>query len=152
MKKLTTTIFLALALFSSSAFGFQLSFSKNHDGSLTIQHTAQDWAYVDSANTYKLYIHKDVIGRKGDEVNFHSITEFNTYEEYSGLPYKIKRIYTHGVMSCQSSALMIFVDMYTDLENTIRFSSSYQIGEFLVDMNETSLRKQITFMICGDSI
>jgi len=152
MKKLTTTIFFALALFSSSAFGFQLSFKKNPDGSQTIQHTAQDWVYVDSANTYKVYIHKDVIGRKSDQVNFHSITEFNTYEEYSGLPYKIKRIYTHGVMSCQSSALMIFVDMYTDLGNTIRFSSSYQIGEFLVDMNETSLRKQITYMICGDSI
>lgn len=152
MKKLASMLFFTIATITSSAFGFQLSFYDNPDGTRTIQHNAQDWVYVDSASVYKVYIPKDVIGRKGDEVNFHSITEFNTYEEYSGLPYKIKRIYTHGVISCQRSALMIFVDMYTDLENTIRFSSSYQNGEFIVDMNETSLRKQITYMICGDSI
>jgi hypothetical protein len=152
MKNLSSVLFFTIVLLTSNAFGFQLNFTNNPDGSQTIQHIAQDWVYVDSGGSYKVYIHKDVIGRKGDNVNFHSITEFNTYEEYSGLPYKIKRIYTHGVISCQRSALMIFVDMYTDLENTIRFSSLYQNGEFLVDMNETSLRKQITYMVCGDSI
>jgi len=152
MKNIATVIWFTVAFFTSNAFGFQLSFTNNSDGTITIHYESQDWVYVDSHNNFKMYIDRDTIGRKGDEVNFHSITEFNTYKEYSGLPHKIKRIYTHGVISCKRSLLMILSDIYTDSENTIRFSVPYQSGEFIVDMNETSLRKQITYMVCGDSI
>lgn len=152
MKNFVNALVFSLLLVATSSFGYQLSITNNSDGTRVIKHDSEEWVYVDSSKSYKLYVEKSTIGHKGDEVEFHSVTEFNTFEEYNGLPYKIKRIYTYGVMSCSRSMLMIFVDMYTDLENTIRFSSSFQNGEFAVDMNETGLRKQIKYMVCGDTV
>ena len=152
MYNLTKSIILSLALLATSAFGYELGVINNSDGSRGIIHNPDEWVYAELGSSYKVYIEKSMIGHKGDEVDFHSVTEFNTFEEYKGLPYKIKRIYTYGVMSCKRSMLMIFVDMYTDLENTIRFSSAYQNGSYIVDMNETELRKQIKYMVCGDTI
>lgn len=151
MKKL---IFLLTLTLATSAFAFQLSITNNPDGTRVINHKDSEWVTAAHSTNYHVLVDADTVGtgKRNELTEFHSVTVFKTPEEYSGFPYKIKSIYTYGVMSCKRSSLMILVDLYVDSDGIIRYTQSHQQGEYVVDMNDIKMRRDILGTICGDAI
>lgn len=151
MKKILLA--LLIGVFSvSQVFGFSLSIADHPDGTRVIAHNADDWVSIGSTDVYSVLVEKGTISSKKAIVEFHSITEFHNLEEYKGFPYKIKRIYTYGALSCTGSNLMILVDLYVDSDNAIRYSQPYDQGSFVVNMTDTKIKQNIVGAVCGDSI
>ena len=151
MKKVLLALFIS-ALSVSNVFGFTLNITDHPDGTRVINHNSENWVKTGSTDTYSVLVEKGIIGSKKPLVDFHSITEFNTYAEYEGFPYKIKRIYTYGALSCTNNSLMIVVDLYVDSDNIIRYTQAYQQGTYVVDMTDTKIKQNISGAVCGDTI
>jgi hypothetical protein len=151
MKKLAILLTFLLA---SSAHGFQLSITDKPDGTRVVNHNDSDWVKTSRADKYSVLVDVDSAGagKKKQVVEFHSMTLFDQPEEYKGFPYKIKRIYTYGAMSCAQSSLMILVDLYVDSDNVIRYTQAHQTGSYIVQMDDTRVRKEILSTVCGDTI
>ena len=151
MKKAFLALFFN-ALFVSSVFGFTISITNHPDGTRVINHNSDDWVKTGATDTYSVLVERGIVGSKKANVDFHSITEFNSPEQYDGFPYKIKRIYTYGVMSCSNNSLMILVDLYADSDSIIRYTQAYQQGDYMVNMTDTKIKQNITGAVCGDTI
>ena len=151
MKKAFLALFFS-ALFVSSAFGFTISITDHADGTRVVNHNSDDWVKTGSTDTYSVLVERGIVGSKKANVDFHSVTEFNSLAEYDGFPYKIKRIYTYGVMTCSNNILMILVDIYVDSDSIIRYTQAYQQGNYVVNMTDTKIKQNITGAVCGDTI
>lgn len=151
MKKAFLALFFS-ALSVSNAFGFTLSITDYADGTRVINHNSDNWVKAGSTDTYSVLVEKEIIGSKKPMVDFHSVTEFNNLAEYDGFPYKIKRIYTYGALSCSDNRLMILVDLYVDSDSIIRYTQAYQQGTYVVDMTDTKIKQNISGAVCGDTI
>ena len=152
MKTIYAAVFLLFALISQQVLSYQLSFTDNQDGTRVIYNDPKDWYYVDSINNYSVFVEKGLVGSKKREVEYHSLVQFNDPREFSGLPFKIKRIYTFGVMSCEQSKLMILVELYVDENDVVRITQPHDPGTFIVDMSGQSIRGEITKVVCGDTV
>lgn len=151
MKKAFLALFFS-AFFVSNTFGLELSITDLPTGDRVVNHNPDQWVKVTSAETYDVLIDKGIIGAKKSLVEFHSVTEFKGLQEYKGFPFKIKRIYTYGVMGCSNSSLMILVDIYADIDNMVRYTQSHRQGEYVVNMTDARIRRDIFGAVCGDSI
>ena len=151
MKKLALLLTFLLA---SSAHGFQLDIVDQPDGTRVINYNPKEWIYSARDQRYKVFVDKDSVGagKKTQIVEFHSMTLFDELEEYAGFPYKIKRIYTYGAMSCSQSSLMILVDLYVDSDNVIRYTQAHPKGSLIIEMTDTKIRNEILGTVCGDRI
>lgn len=144
-----------VALFiSSSAFAvIDLQADNNPDGSRTIIHNSEEWQFVVKAATYKVFVDKSIVNTKTKEVEFHSVTEFDGVQEYPNFPYKIKRIYSHGVLSCGEARLYLLADLFTDVDNVIRYSQSHDFGTYVTSLDvPKSIAKDVYDVVCGDTI
>lgn len=151
MKKAFLALFLS-ALFISNAFGFTLSITDLPDGTRVINHNSDNWIKAGSTDVYSVLVEKGIVGSKKPIVEFHSVTDFSKPEEYKGFPFKIKRIYTYGALSCSNNNLMILVDLYVDPDGVIRYTQAYQQGEYVVNMTDTKIKQNISGAVCGESI
>lgn len=150
--KSALSIILSLLLVASPCLAFQLNITDHADGSRSVLHNDADWLYVSSLSEFKVSVDQSVVGAKANSVEFHSVTEFMSPKESSGLPYKIKRIYSYGVMSCERSKLMLLVELYVDEQGVIRYTQSYEPGTHIVDMTGKNVRGDIRNIVCGDTI
>lgn len=151
MKKAFLALFLS-ALFISNAFGFTISITDLPDGTRVINHNPDNWIKAGSTDVYSVLVEKGIVGSKKPIVEFHSVTDFYKPEEYKGFPFKIKRIYTYGALSCSNNNLMILVDLYVDPDGVIRYTQAYQQGEYVVNMTDTKIKQNISGAVCGESI
>lgn len=151
MKKAFLALLISF-LSASNAFGFTLSITDHPDGNRVVNHNPDNWVKTGSTDIYSVLVEKGIVGSKKPIVEFHSVTDFNSPEEYQGFPYKIKRIYTYGALSCSNNNLMILVDLYVDSDSIIRYTQAYQQGEYVVNMTDTKIKQNISGAVCGDSI
>lgn len=151
MKKALLALFISIFAISN-AYAFTLNITDHPDGNRVINHNSDNWVKTGSTDTYSVFVEKGIISSKKTTVEFHSITEFNTLAEYKEFPYKIKRIYTYGALSCSDNRLMILVDLYVDSDSIIRYTQAYQQGTYVVDMTDTKIKQNISGAVCGESI
>lgn len=151
MKKALLVLLFSI-LSASNAFSYTLDITDKNNGDRVVNHNPVDWIKAGSTDTYSVFVERGIIGIKKSLVEFHSVTEFHEPAEYKGFPYKIKRIYTYGALSCSSDNLMILVDLYVDSESIIRYTQAYQKGTYVVDMTDTKIKQNISGAVCGDSV
>lgn len=144
---------IAVFVSSSASAELILEFQRNSDGSRTIIHNPQDWSFAAKTTEYSVFVDKTVVGTKQKNLEFHAVTVFNTPQEYSLFPYKINRIYSYGVLSCEEAKLYLLADFFTDSDNTIRYNQSHDFGAYVTNLNvPKSISKEIYDVVCGDTI
>lgn len=152
MKRLLIALFAVLV--SSSVFAdVTLKFKRNSDGTQTIIHQQDDWMFAVKASNYNVFVDKSIVSTKQKNVEFHAITEFDDLQEYPQLPFKIKRIYSYGVLSCEQSKLYLLADFFTDASNTIRYTQSHDFGTYVTNLDvPNSIARDVYNVVCGDTI
>lgn len=152
MKRLLIVLFTIL-ITSSALAEITLKFSQNSDGSQSIIHKQEEWLFVVKAGDYKVFVDRSLVNSKQKNVEFHAITEFNDPREYPQFPYKIKRIYSVGVLSCEQSKLYLLSDFFTDVTNTVRYTQSHEFGTYVTDLDvPNSIARDVYNVVCGDTI
>jgi hypothetical protein len=152
MKHLLVALFAVLV--SSSVYAeLTLKFNRNPDGSQTILHEPREWTFAVKASNYSVFVDKSIVGSRQKNLEFHAITEFDTPEEYPQLPYKINRIYSYGVLSCEEAKLYLLADFFADSDNVIRYNQSHDFGTYVTNLDvPKSIAKDIYDVVCGDTI
>lgn len=146
-------IALILAFTSSLASAeITLNIHTNTDGTRTINHKQDEWAFVVKASSYSVFVDKSIVSRKQKQVEFHAITEFDELQQYSEFPYEIKRIYSYGVLSCEEGKLYLLADLFTDQDNTIRYTQSHNYGSYVTNLGEHTVSRSVYDAVCGDTI
>lgn len=147
-------IALFAVLVSSSAFAdLTLEFKRNKDGTQTIIHKQEEWVFAVKASDYQVFVDRSLVNSKQKRVEFHAITEFNTAQEYSQFPFKIKRIYSYGVLSCEEAKLYLLGDFFTDVQNTVRYTQSHEFGTYVTNLDvPNSIARDVYNIVCGDTI
>lgn len=152
MKHLLIALFAVLV--SSSSFAeVTLKFKRNSDGSQTIIHNQEEWTFAVKASEYNVFVDKSVVNSRQKNVEFHAVTEFNSLQEYPQFPYKIKRIYSYGILSCEQAKLYLLGDFFTDETNTVRYTQSHDFGTYVTNLDvPNSIARDVYNVVCGDTI
>ena len=149
MKKLLAIVLLAFATITFAANEFKFHFIEENDD-YTIAYTKTDWDFVAKESTYSLYLNKGGFAESNDMLKMHSMIVFNNEVKYEQIPVPIKKIYSFGLVECDTAKLYLITDFFTDANNKIVWIQRHQMGEYITNLDiPNTPRKQVFIAVCG---
>ena len=155
MKYLLTFV-IAVAL-SANSLAKQIPFNFNiqrlDSGKEQIPYVASDWEFIGQSTNWELRVEKGAIGTNNDKVEFHSVTIYKEAYLDGSVGSLIDKIYTYGVVDCDTKILHIFNEFYTDPNKTIVYYSTHAFGSYSIELSTpNSVRHNILKAVCNKSI
>jgi len=140
---------------SANTTQYSLTFYRDQSGQLILLDDERDWKFIGSAVSWDLYIDKYMVEQIKDEYVLHGVTVYKDGQEekFDGLPFLVKKIYTHGYLVCKERILYVADQWYVTSKGVVVYSQSYKFGEFISDMNDpNTTRNKVFKLLCGDRI
>lgn len=153
MKHLFTVLLTALLSLPTFAADFELDFLTNKDGTRTIIHNPEDWALASSTAGFDLYIDKTLVKEKKPNYLLHSVTVLKPPRTFNGIEGIVERIYTNGVLVCDSSVIVLYSEFFTDKNGVIKFYNAFEPGAYVVEVaTRNTARNDVYNLLCKDSV
>jgi hypothetical protein len=153
MKHLFTVLLTALLSLPTMAGDFELDFLRNKDGTQTIIHNPEDWLLVSDTVGFDLLIDKSLTKQKKSIYLLHSVTILKPPKAFAGIEGITSRIYTNGILMCDSAIVSLSGEFYTDKNGVIIFYNAFEPGTYLVEvLTKNTARNDVYNLLCKDSI
>ncbi len=147
------------ALLVAMMFLFSISANADEEFKLKFQDPTQiildraDWELVAKDSTYNLHINRFVNEVKPNaSVQIHSMVEFNDPEgfQFEALSTPVKRIFTFGVLNCESGILVMLAEWFTNKDNQVVYMQTHGPTDYAVDMiAPDTARHKLYLRLCG---
>jgi len=147
------------ALLVAMMFLFSISANADEEFKLKFEDPTQiildrgDWELVATEVTYNLHINRFVNEVKPNaSVQIHSMVEFNDPEgfKFEALITPVKRIFTFGVLNCESGVLVMLTEWFTNKDNQVVYVQTHEPTEYAVDMIAPgTARHKLYLRLCG---
>jgi|694.fasta_scaffold23701_6 hypothetical protein len=149
MKKLLAIILLAFASVTFAANEFKFHFIEEQE-SYTIAYVDSDWKFVAKESTYQLYLNKGGFAKSDEMFKMHSMIVFTDEVKYDQIPVPVKKIYSFGLIECDTAKLYLITDFFTDANNKIVWVQRHQMGDFITNLDAPNTpREQVFISVCG---
>ena len=151
-------LLIAVALFvSASVFAannFDIDVIRDKDGNAVIIYNQDDWKLITKTANYDVYVPKQLLGDKGKTVhNFHGMTIFHKEQSYSYITGGVKKIYSYGILNCETAKLYLMGDFFTSDKDVVRYYQTHDWGTYITDMDvPNTSRNDVYNAVCKDSI
>ena len=153
MKYLFSFVMAVLISLPSYSAEYRLPFVESQDGFTKIPFIENEWILGAGRDEWDLYIEKGMLDRHKEIYDFHAVTAYKTPYYSEGLKNKISKIYTYGVLNCKQANLYILYEWYTDVDETVIYTSSFEFGAYTVEMvTPDTARNEIYNQICKETI
>lgn len=132
---------------AANAQEFQLSFTENNE----IIYNEADWQQAAQSNIFQLFVHKTSLNVHQRRVPVYSLTEFNdpAGQKYEMLEQPVYKIYTFGLLDCQTALFYITNHWFVDKDNKIVYNDIKPIGAYIVDMRANNTPRNDLFrLVC----
>jgi hypothetical protein len=147
------------ALLVAMMFLFSISANADEEFKLKFEDPTQiildraDWELVAKDAVYNLHINKFTNDTKAHaNIRLHSMVEYHDPEGYKfdALSVPVKRIFTFGVLNCDTGTLFMLTEWFTDKNNQVVYVQTHEPTDYAVDMVAPgTARYQIYVRLCG---
>jgi len=147
MKKIIFA-FLTILSVGSKAQEFQLSITENNQ----IIYNEAVWQQAAQSNIFQLYVHKASLNIRQRQVPVYSVTEFNdpAGQKYEMLEQPVYKIYTFGLLDCQTALFNIINHWFVDKDNKIVYNDVKSVGSYIVDMSANNTPRNDLYRLVGN--
>jgi hypothetical protein len=151
-------LLIAIALFvSTSVFAknnFDIDIIKDKDGNHSIIYNTDDWKLITKTANYDVYVPTELLRDKGKTVHtFHGMTVFHKEQTYSYIPGGVKKMYSYGILNCDTAELYLMGDFYASSKEVVLFHQTHDWGTYITNMNvPNTSRNEVYNAVCKDSI
>lgn len=102
-------------------------------------------------DVYNFYIREGVYQIAPEQYLVHTMVEYILVDgiEYAQLGYSVKRIYNYGMLDCNLRVFNLFSDVFTDSDNIVVYSETYEMDEFKSElMTPNTARNAVYNKVC----
>lgn len=147
MKKIIFA-FLTILSVGSKAQEFQLSITENNQ----IIYNEAVWQQAAQSNIFQLSVHKASLNIRQRQVPVYSVTEFNdpAGQKYEMLEQPVYKIYTFGLLDCQTALFNIINHWFVDKDNKIVYNDVKSVGSYIVDMSANNTPRNDLYRLVGN--
>jgi hypothetical protein len=151
-------LLIAIALFvSSSVFAennFDIDVIKDKDGNAVIIYNPDDWKLITKTANYDVYVPRELLKEKDKTVlNFQGMTIFHKEQKYSYINGDVKKIYSYGILNCDTAKLYLMGDFFTSSKEVVLFYQTHDWGTYITNMDvPNTSRNDVYNAVCKDSI
>lgn len=147
MNKIIFTLLTILSI-EATAQEFPLSITENNQ----IIYNETDWQQAAQSNIFQLFVHKASLNVRQRRVPVYSLTEFNNPDgqKYEMLEQPVYKIYTFGLLDCQTALFNITNHWFVDKDNKIVYNDTKSVGSYIVDMRANNTPRNDLFrLVCN---
>lgn len=151
-------LFLAvLLLVSASVFAennFDIDVIKDKDGNAIVIYNADDWKLITKTANYDVYVPKELLRvKEKGALTFQGMTIFNKEQTYSYITGGVKKIYSYGILNCDTAKLFLMGDFFTSSKEIVLFYQTHDWGTYITDMDvPNTSRNDVYNAVCKESI
>jgi hypothetical protein len=148
MKKLLLIV-MALITFNSYSKEFEVEIDQTKTPPVA-KYVPNDWVFLKHENDYSFYVNNGGFEKAHSNLlMIYTLLIFDKPREVKGTNILIEKIYTFGLLDCDSSLFSMIGELYTDSNGVIHQNSLYEEGEYVVKMNSPdTARKEAYLSAC----
>jgi len=151
-------LLIALALLvSASVFAennFDIDVIKDKDGNAVIIYNVDDWKLITKTANYDVYVPRELLKEKDKNIlTFQGMTIFHKEQKYSYITGDVKKIYSYGILNCDTAKLYLMGDFFASSKEVVLFYQTHDWGTYITDMDvPNTSRNDVYNAVCKESI
>ena len=154
MKQLIVALSLLVSVSVFAENNFDIDVIKDKDGNAVIIYNSDDWKLITKTAHYDVYVPKELLKEKNKNVlTFQGMTTFHKEQTYSYITGGVKKIYSYGVLNCETAKLYLMGDFFASSKEVVIYYQTHDWGTYITDMDvPNTSRNDVYNAVCKDSI